>query len=203
MSDTNNVTDASNQNNTIIETPHLLLRPWQESDAAALYKYASNPKIAHDAGWRVHSDEQYSKTVIRMMLLRPTAFAITLKEGENISAFDAEPIGSISLYTGESISRGRAANEGDLGYWLGAPFQNRGYMTEAVREMIRFSFEKYNLSGLWCSHYAGNAASKAVILKAGFRFHHVSEDSYNPMLEKSFTEIFYYVSKPQRQNMHK
>ena len=224
--------DFGKENSVVLETPRLLLRPWQEADAAALYKYASNVKIARDAGWRVHPDETYSKTIIRLMLLRSTAFAIiikdaidetvhevfekngsaqntgrhkavTLQEGCLRKSFAVEPIGSISIYMGESISRGRAADEGDLGYWLGEPFHNRGYMTEAVSAVMAYAFSNLHVSGLWCSHYPGNEASKAVILKSGFEEHHILEESYNPMLEKKFREVFYYISKVKYQKLHK
>ena len=34
-----------------LQTKRLILRPWQESDAEALYKYACNPNIGPIAGW--------------------------------------------------------------------------------------------------------------------------------------------------------
>ena len=38
-----------------LQTERLILRPWQESDAEALYKYAQNPKIGPIAGWPPHT----------------------------------------------------------------------------------------------------------------------------------------------------
>ena len=35
-------------------TQRLLLRPWQESDAEALYHYAKDPDIGPIAGWPPH-----------------------------------------------------------------------------------------------------------------------------------------------------
>ena len=34
-----------------IATERLILRPWMESDAESLYKYASDPAIGQPAGW--------------------------------------------------------------------------------------------------------------------------------------------------------
>ena len=37
-----------------IETKRLTLRPWEESDAEALFKYASDPEVGPRAGWPPH-----------------------------------------------------------------------------------------------------------------------------------------------------
>lgn len=37
-----------------MESGHLLLRPWLESDAEALFKYASDPEVGPRAGWPPH-----------------------------------------------------------------------------------------------------------------------------------------------------
>ena len=39
----------------MLETERLLLRPWGESDAEDLYRYASDPEIGPIAGWTVHT----------------------------------------------------------------------------------------------------------------------------------------------------
>ena len=39
----------------MMETERLLLRPWQESDAEALYRWASDPEVGPAAGWSPHT----------------------------------------------------------------------------------------------------------------------------------------------------
>ena len=39
----------------ILETNRLILRPWEESDAENLFKYASHPDVGPIAGWAVHT----------------------------------------------------------------------------------------------------------------------------------------------------
>ena len=34
-----------------METDKIILRPWRESDAEALFKYASDPNVGPRAGW--------------------------------------------------------------------------------------------------------------------------------------------------------
>ena len=37
-----------------METERILLRPWQDSDAEALFKYASDPDVGPRARWPPH-----------------------------------------------------------------------------------------------------------------------------------------------------
>ena len=50
------------------ETERLLLRPWQESDAEALYKYAANPNVGPIAGWPPHTSVENSREIIKTVL---------------------------------------------------------------------------------------------------------------------------------------
>ena len=37
-----------------METERILLRPWRDSDAEVLYKWASDPDVGPRAGWAPH-----------------------------------------------------------------------------------------------------------------------------------------------------
>ena len=47
-----------------METERLILRPWRESDAEALFKYASDPDVGPRAGWPPHKSLEESLEVI-------------------------------------------------------------------------------------------------------------------------------------------
>lgn len=47
----------------ILETNRLILRPWEESDAENLYKYASSPEVGPIAGWPAHTSVERRSTV--------------------------------------------------------------------------------------------------------------------------------------------
>lgn len=51
-----------------LQTKRLILRPWQESDAEALYKYAQNPNIGPIAGWPPHASLENSREIIKTVL---------------------------------------------------------------------------------------------------------------------------------------
>ena len=52
----------------MMETERLLLRPWQESDAEALYRWASDPEVGPAAGWPPHTSVENSRDIIRTVL---------------------------------------------------------------------------------------------------------------------------------------
>ena len=59
---------------------------------------------------------------------------------------------------------------GEIGYWLGEPYWNRGYMTEALRMVVGFGFDRMRLHRVWAAYIVGNPASGRVMQKAGMRF---------------------------------
>ena len=76
-----------------IVTERLILRPWQESDAESLYKYAQDPAIGPIAGWPPHTSVEDSLNVIRTVFAVPETYAVVLKESN-------EPVGSIGIMFG-------------------------------------------------------------------------------------------------------
>jgi ribosomal-protein-alanine N-acetyltransferase len=67
-----------------------------------------------------------------------------------------------------SIVRG-FFQSGYLGYYVGAPFARRGYMTEGLRLVTRYAFDELKLHRLEANIQPGNAASIALVRKCGFR----------------------------------
>ncbi|MCX8506591.1 MAG: GNAT family protein [Alphaproteobacteria bacterium] len=73
-------------------------------------------------------------------------------------------VGGITL---SHVRRG-AAQSGTIGYWIGKPYSNRGYMTEALRLVIRFAFEELGLHRLDAACLPNNTASLALLRRVGF-----------------------------------
>ena len=48
-----------------MENNRIQLRPWLESDAGVLYKYASDPEVGPRAGWPPHKSVEESLEIIR------------------------------------------------------------------------------------------------------------------------------------------
>lgn len=81
-----------------MQTDRIILRPWQESDAEALYKYASEPEVGERAGWPPHQSVEESLEIIRTVFQNDTTWAIELKEtGEAIGAMGYMPVCELNL----------------------------------------------------------------------------------------------------------
>lgn len=144
-----------------LETPRLLLRPWEDSDAGQLYSLARDPRVGPIAGWPPHKDIADSRRILRDILQTEESYAVVLKE-------TGEVIGSIGLRQNSDLASG--SGERELGYWLGVPFWGKGYMPEAAKAVLRHAFEDLGLETVWCGYYEGNAQSKRVQEKLGFTF---------------------------------
>ncbi len=68
------------------------------------------------------------------------------------------------------ISLERAENNPDpvLGYWLGAPYWGRGFMSEAVEAMIAFAKTGLRARRLKSGYFKDNTASARIQEKCGF-----------------------------------
>lgn len=172
----------------MIETKRLILRPWKESDAAALFRYASNPDIGPVAGWSPHTSEENSLEIIRTVFSAPETYAVVLKDTD-------EPVGSCGIMFSDSLhSAEMKQNEAEIGYWIGKPYWGQGLIPEAVSALLKRSFEDLHLDTVWCGHYDGNTKSKRVIEKCGFRYHHTNYAVISPLGDER-TEHFYIMTK--------
>lgn len=145
-----------------IETKRLRFRLWRESDAEALFKYASDPDVGPRAGWPPHQSVEESLKVIKDIFSNGHTWALELKK-------TGEPIGCMGYYdVGESnIEIG--PEDAELGYWIAKPYWNQGLCTEALRAMIDWCFNKKGFQVLWSDFFVDNPASGRVMEKCGFR----------------------------------
>lgn len=164
-----------NTDNKILETERLILRSWHESDAHAIYKYAKDPRIGPIADWPVHTDEEYSRQIIRDVLSAPETYAVVLKE-------TGEPVGSVGLLIGACSNFKISDREGEIGYWIGVPYWGQGLIPEAVTEMLRHGFEDLKLHKIWCGSFAGNINSARVQDKCGFKYQRTVEGAYSELI---------------------
>lgn len=168
-----------------LQTERLILRPWQESDAEALYRYAQNPNVGPAAGWPPHTSIENSREIIKTVLSAPNTYAIVTKATE-------EAIGSIGVMTLRSgvYSANMANNECEIGFWIGEPFWGQGLIPEAVNELLRHIFEDLGQTAVWCGYFEGNTKSKRVQEKCGFTYSHTEYDRPVPLINDFRTEHF-------------
>lgn len=158
-------------------TERLCLRAWRETDAESLYMYASAPEVGPIAGWQPHRSVTESLSVIRNCLSGAEHYAICERDKD-------EAIGAIALHLKEKTDMTEREDECELGYWLGKPFWDRGYMTEAGAELLRHAFVDLQMNAVWCGYYEGNERSARVQQKLGFHPHHFSENLPVPQMHE-------------------
>lgn len=144
-----------------METERLILRPWRESDAEALFKYASDPDVGPRAGWPPHKSVEESLQIIKTVFNTPTMWAVELKE-------TGEAIGCVG-YLPASVSNLQIPDDQcEVGYWIGKPYWGRGICTEALRLVIDYCFNVKHYTVLWGDFFPSNPASGRVMTKCGF-----------------------------------
>lgn len=109
--------------------------------------------------------------------LSRSAFAQRLKHYRgNVRKDNAYPLlifkanDSHELVGGVTVSNVRRgiAQTAQLGYWIGQPYANQGYMSEAVRAVADFCFDQLGLHRLEAACLIKNAPSARVLEKCGF-----------------------------------
>lgn len=168
-----------------LQTRRLILRPWLESDAEALYKYAQNPSVGPMAGWPPHTSIENSREIIKSVLSTPETYAVVLKK-------TGEAVGSIEIKTSRSeIQLAKMVDaECEIGFWLGEPFWGQGLIPEAVNELLRYAFDDLKQTAVWCGYFDGNEKSKRVQEKCGFIYSYTEYDKAVPLLNEFRTEHF-------------
>lgn len=162
----------------LLNTERLSIRRWKEDDADSLYEYAKDPDVGPIAGWPPHKNIEESLEVIKHVFQGAECYAICEKGNDRA-------IGAIELLLNGYTDLTDRDDECELGYWLGKPFWGRGYMPEAVRELIRHGFEDLGMNTIWCAYYEGNDKSRRVQEKVGFVYHHTCNKVSVPLLNET------------------
>ena len=143
----------------ILTTERLLLRPWDEADAANLFLYAKDPDVGPIAGWPPHKNEEESLLVIRTVFAVPECYAICEKD-------DGVAIGAVALKLKGQTDMTDREDECELGYWLGKP-------------------EDLSMRAVWCGYYEGNLKSKRVQEKLGFEYRYTHSAVPVPLMHET------------------
>lgn len=161
---------------TIIDTPRLRLRPWNDMDAPELYELARDPRIGTLCGWKPFECIDDAHEALSTVLAAPDSYAVTL-------ASTGEIVGSIALRIDRDSPEATVA---DIGYWIGAPYWGKGYATEAGKAIIDRARE-LSVKTMVLKYFDGNDASRRVSEKLGFTWQSREEDVEYPLIGKRLT----------------
>ncbi|ABS63101.1 GCN5-related N-acetyltransferase [Parvibaculum lavamentivorans DS-1] len=143
-----------------LKTEQLLLRPLRETDAERLAGLANNWNIA------------------RMLSRMPYPYALNMAQDWIARTAAERAEGEEFVYAvtnGEGFIgtcgiQAHANGTHEIGYWIGEPYWNRGYATEAARAVLADGITRFGAETIVSGHYWENHASGRVLTKLGFRY---------------------------------
>jgi RimJ/RimL family protein N-acetyltransferase len=144
---------------TRLETDRLLLRPVELRDAPAITRWIGDYDVAKNLATAPHP---YGEDDARAFIARVTD-GLAKREGWCFAIVRKEDFQFIGC-CGVRLKDGRY----ELGYWLGKPFWNRGYCTEAVRQLLGFAFRDLGAESVQAGWLHDNPSSGHVLEKLGF-----------------------------------
>jgi len=143
-----------------LTTRRLLLRPFVLADARDVQRLAGDREVTSTTlnipypyqdgaaeQWISTHQEEFDKGNL-------VNFAIVL-------ASDGSLIGAMGLRIDKTHSKA------ELGYWIGKPFWNRGFCTEAAGVVVEYAFKVLALNKIHATHLTRNPASGRVLQKLG------------------------------------
>ncbi len=137
------------------------LKPVKAKDADELFPLVYKTAVTETIQWDGPSSLQQLRAGLEERELQTrngTKHQFTIVE-----SFSGKKIGSIDLRPDEDESY-----RGDMGLWIGIPYQGKGYGTAAVKLILRYGFEKLEMEKIEATIFAGNTASRRIFEKAGF-----------------------------------
>jgi ribosomal-protein-alanine N-acetyltransferase len=144
----------------VLCTPRLMLRPLALTDAADIQRLAAAREVAETTLSIPHPyTDGYAEEWIRSQMKdfenrRAANFIILLRK-------KTEVCGVIGLILQPEHLHA------ELGYWIGVPYWNQGYGTEAARALIDFGFKQLKLKRIYAYHFSRNLASGRILQKVG------------------------------------
>jgi RimJ/RimL family protein N-acetyltransferase len=156
-----------------LESKRLLLRKLNHTDAPGLYANIRDKEISR---WLSGVPYPYPKDLALKFVLTAIAKFENKKRftfGITIKGIKKEAVGVISLEKVDYKNKNAM-----LGYWIGKKYWGKGYMTEAVKELLSFGFETIGLHRIYANVYSENPASERILRKFGFIFEGVEREKF-------------------------
>ena len=147
-----------------IETERLVVRCWDPRDAALL-KEAVDSSLDHLRRWMPWAHREPQSVEAKVALLRSFRGRFDLDEDFVYGIFDADERRVLGG-TGLHVRVGAHARE--IGYWIRADAEGRGYVTEAVAALTRVGFELDRLERIEIHCEPANVRSAGVPRRLGY-----------------------------------
>ncbi len=144
-----------------LETARLILRPLRMSDADDMFAYARDPEVSRHVLWSAHTSILQTRAFLRASIRQ-------YRQGYGSLAIqrkaDGKMIGTIGF-----VWVNREYRSAEVGYSLGRAWWNQGLMTEALRALVNYGFDRMGLNRIEAQHETDNPASGRVMAHVGMR----------------------------------
>jgi len=152
--------------NLQLETERLLLRPFQFSDAEAMFALDSNPKVHLYLGNNpVTSIDQcyaYIESIRNQYSTNGIGrFIAELKDTKEVIGW-----AGLKLVTEEENNH---INFYDVGYRLQEKYWGKGYASEAAQAWVDYGFKEIKIPTMYAMAHIDNVGSNKIIQKMGFQ----------------------------------
>ena len=155
-----------------LETERLVLRRFAVDDAQAAFdNWCSDPEVARYTTWDAHPNADVTRGLIEMWVAeydRPQTYNWVLERRDT-----GEAIGNCS-----AVRVNDEIDEIELGWCMSRGAWGRGYMPEAVREIMRFLFDEVGANRVCAKHDVENGKSGRVMQKVGMKFEGVRRQGF-------------------------
>ena len=145
-----------------LRTERLLLRPFKLSDAETVAKLANAKEIAQ---YTQNIPYPYGVDDAREFIGQ---HADAFRKGEFVVLAITRRDGGALMGT-IGLTLNWEHDKAEMGYWIGLPYWNRGYCSEAARAMLDYGFDTLGLHRIQASHFQNNPASGRVMQKVGMK----------------------------------
>lgn len=143
-----------------LKTERLLLRPLRETDTERLAALADNWNVARMLS---RMPFPYTLDMAHEWIGKQTALRAGGEEHAYALDLDGDFIGSCGVQV-------HADGTHEIGYWVGEPYWNKGYASEAAAAVLAAAVSRFGAATLISGHFAENHASGRVLTKLGFRY---------------------------------
>ena len=138
-----------------MEVKDLILRNWQERDAKALYEMCCD-EILRKSGIHFYASVVESQDAIHSWKNNKGFKVIADRRNDRFIGFIS--LGEMNRYDGYM----------EMEYAIAAEYRNKGYATQAVKQMLDYGFKEMNLSVIAAWVRSHNQGSMRVLEKCSF-----------------------------------
>lgn len=143
-------------------TERLTLRPATTPDLPAVFAIRSRPDVAE---WMPDQPTSYDDWLIKLGRIGVLGRMLVME-------CEGTVIGDLYLYVQDGWAQSEVAEaaqqtQAEIGWCLSPDHQGRGYVTEAMTELVRICFEDLGLRRLTAEAFADNTPSLAVMERLG------------------------------------